>query len=117
MIAWLRIAHNLQKFVLLCPNLIVRDRLEDDFQGGKVFRDRDLLPDWAHCRADDFALTTLGSGKEGGLASLLGACVILGNIHQFYQSNQGGQSNLAALMNGPNFAVLNNEAHNSPAPE
>ena len=65
-IAWLRIAYNIQKFVLLCPNLIVRDRLEDDFQGGKVFKDRDLLPEWTHNRPQDFVLTTLGSGKEGG---------------------------------------------------
>ena len=116
-IAWLRIACGVQKFVLLCPNLIVRDRLEDDFQNGKVFRDRDLLPSWASCRADDFALTTLGSGKEGGWSSLLSAQVILGNIHQLYQNKPGGQSNLAALMNGPKFAVFNDEAHNSPAPK
>src|SRR5437667_268350 len=43
LIAWLRIAHAVQKLVLLCPNLIVRDRLEDDFEKGKVFSDRDLL--------------------------------------------------------------------------
>lgn len=116
-IAWLRTAHNVQKFVMLCPNLIVRDRLEDDFEGGKVFKDRDLLPDWAHSRARDFVLTTLGSGKEGGWASLFSASVILGNIHQFYLSNKSGQSNLSALMNGPEFALFNDEAHNSPAPE
>ena len=115
--AWLRIAHGVQKFVMLCPNLIVRDRLEDDFEGGKVFRDRDLLPDSAPCKPDDFALTTLGSDKEGGWASLFGASVILGNIHQFYQSNKSGQSNLSALMNGPPFALFNDEAHNAPAPE
>ncbi len=116
-IAWLRIAHGIQKFVMLCPNLIVRDRLEDDFQGGKVFKDRSLLPQWAHSGPEDFALTTLGSDKEGGWASLLGANVVLGNIHQFYQSNRSGQSNLSALMNGPEFALFNDEAHNSPAPE
>lgn len=116
-IAWLRIAHNVQKFVMLCPNLIVRDRLEDDFQGGKVFKDRDLLPDWGHNRPQDFVLTTLGSGKEGGWADLLSASVILGNIHQFYLSNKSGQSNLSGLMNGPEFALFNDEAHNSPAPE
>ena len=115
--AWLRIAHDVQKFVMLCPNLIVRDRLEDDFEGGKVFRDRDLLPDSAPCKPDDFALTTLGSNKEGGWATLFGASVILGNIHQFYQSNKSGQSNLSALMNGPPFALFNDEAHNTPAPE
>ncbi len=116
-IAWLRIAHNVQKSAMLCPNLIVRDRLEDDFEGGKVFKDRDLLPDWGPCRPQDFVLTTLGSGKEGGWASLFSASIILGNIHQFYQSNKSGQSNLSALMNGPDFALFNDEAHNSPAQE
>ena len=117
LIAWLRIAHGMQKFVLLCPNLIVKDRLEDDFQRGKVFRDRGLLPDWSSLKPEDFALTTLGSGREGGWASLLGATVVLGNIHQFYLSNSTGQSNLSALMNGPDLVLFNDEAHNSPAEE
>jgi hypothetical protein len=43
--------------------------------------------------------------------------VVLGNIHQFYHSNKSGQSNLAGLMNEPEFAIFNDEAHNSPAPE
>lgn len=116
-VAWLRIAHKVQKFVMLCPNLIVRDRLEDDFQAGKVFKDRDLLPSQGNYQPQDFVLTTLGSKKEGGWASLLSASVILGNIHQFYLSNKSGQSNLSALMNGPDFALFNDEAHNSPAPE
>ena len=114
--AWLRIAHSIQKFVMLCPNLIVRDRLQDDFQNGKVFTDRNLLPEGTYSPAD-FSLTTLGSDEDGGWASLLGASVVLGNIHQFYQSNKSGQSNLSALMNGPEFALFNDEAHNSPAPE
>ncbi len=118
LVAWLRIAHGAQKFVLLCPNLIVRDRLEDDFQNGKVFKDRDLLPGSAITSGmGNFDLTTLGSGKEGGWSSLFSASVILGNIHQFYLSNKSGQSNVAGLMNGPDFAVFNDEAHNSPAPE
>lgn len=117
LIAWLRIAHGVQKFVLLCPNLIVRDRLEDDFERGKVFKDRSLLPASCAYRAEDFVLTTLGSGREGGWASLLSADIVLGNIHQFYLSNKAGQSNLSALMNGDDFALFNDEAHNSPAPE
>lgn len=117
LIAWLKIAHHVEKFVLLCPNLIVRDRLEEDFDGGKVFKDRDLLPDWSPSKSSDFILTTLGSGKEGGWAALFSATVILGNIHQFYESNRSGQSNLSALMNGPDFALFNDEAHNSPAEE
>jgi type III restriction enzyme len=116
-IAWLRISHGVQKFLLLCPNLIVRDRLEEDFEKGKVFKDRDLLPNWATALPQDFDLTTLGSDKSSGWASMLGASVILGNIHQFYQSNKTGQINLSAMMNGPGFVLFNDEAHNSPAEE
>lgn len=116
-VAWLRISHGVQKFLLLCPNLIVRDRLEEDFEKGKVFKDRDLLPDWSNARPQDFDLTTLGGGKDGGWASFLGASLVLGNIHQFYQSNISGKRNLSALMNGPAFVLFNDEAHNSPAEE
>ena len=117
LVAWLRIAHDIQTFLMLCPNLIVRDRLEDDFEKGRVFKARDLLPDWGYARPQDFTLTTLGSGKDGGWASFLGASIVLGNIHQFYQTNKAGQSNLSALMNGPDFVLFNDEAHNSPAEE
>ena len=117
LVAWLRIAHDVQKFALLCPNLIVRDRLDDDFEKGKVFEERDLLPVWGHARPSDFTLTTLGSGKDTGWSSFLGASIVLGNIHQFYTSNKVGQSNLSALMNGPDFVLFNDEAHNSPALE
>ena len=117
LMVWLRLAHDVQRFVLLCPNLIVRDRLEDDFQDGKVFADRDLIPKGAIVSKDDFALTTLGSDRPSGWANMLGASVILGNIHQFYNSNATGQTNLANLLNGPRFAIFNDEAHNSPAPE
>ncbi len=116
-IAWLRIAHDVQKFVMLCPNLIVRDRLEEDFENGKVFADRDLIPEGAIVTKDDFALSTLGSDRPGGWANMLGATVILGNIHQFYASNASGLTNLSSLMNDPSFALFNDEAHNSPAPQ
>ena len=117
LIAWLRIAHEIQRFLLLCPNLIVRDRLEDDFENGKVFADRDLIPQDAIVNKDDFALTTLGSDKPKGWANMLGASVILGNIHQFYTSTKSGMANLANLLNESDFVVFNDEAHNSPAPE
>src|SRR3990172_7766861 len=117
LIAWLRIAHNVQKFLLLCPNLIVRDRLEDDFEKGKVFTSRSLLPNWQPARPQDFILTTLG-GNGGGWHNLFSADVILGNIHQFYtKSSKAAWSNLSGLMNGPDFALFNDEAHNSPAEE
>ena len=117
LMVWLRLAHDVQRFVLLCPNLIVRDRLEDDFENGKVFVDRGLIPPGAIVSKDDFALTTLGSDRPAGWANMLGASVILGNIHQFYTSNAAGQSNLANLLNNADFVIFNDEAHNSPAPE
>ncbi|GIV04549.1 MAG: hypothetical protein KatS3mg016_0124 [Fimbriimonadales bacterium] len=116
-IAWLRYAHEVHKFVILCPNLIVRDRLQADFEGGKVFKDRDLIPKDADFQAGDLVLTTLGGGNTGGWANLFSSNIVLGNIHQFYTSNTVGQSNLSALMNGPDFVLFNDEAHNSPAPE
>ena len=116
LMTWLRLAHDIKKFVILCPNLIVRDRLEEDFENGKVFVDRDLIPSNVSITKDDFALTTLGSGRPGGgWANLLGANVILGNVHQFYESNASGLSNLSALMSEGDFVLFNDEAHNSAA--
>lgn len=115
--AWLRISHNIEKFLIICPNLIVRDRLVSDFKGGKVFVDRDLLPKSSILKPSDFDLTELGGDKGGTYMNLLSAKVVLGNIHQFYATNKSGQSNLAALMEGHDFALFNDEAHNSPAEE
>ena len=116
---WLRLAHNVQRFLILCPNLIVRDRLEADFRGGRVFRERELIPPGAIASADDFALTTLGGASQTTAADLFGANVVLANIHQFYQSSTTGQQNLWGLLEADRspLAVFNDEAHNTPAPE
>lgn len=112
---WLRIAHGVGRFVILCPNRIVRDRLEEDFVDGKVFVDRDLIPEGNYITSEDFAPTVLGTDRPRGFANLMGANVIIGNIARFYQSTHSGQTNLAELMNGADMAVFNDEAHNSPA--
>ncbi len=115
---WLRLSHDVQRFLILCPNLIVRDRLRDDFRGGKVFLDRELIPPASGVTADDFALTTLG-GEAAATASLLGAHVVLANIHQFYTGTARGQENRYLFLGADQspFAVFNDEAHNTPAPE
>lgn len=116
---WLRLAHDVQRFLILCPNLIVRDRLESDFRGGRVFEERNLIPPGAIISPDNFALTTLGGTSRASAADLFGANVILANIHQFYRSSKTGQQNLWSLLeaNHDAFAVFNDEAHNTPAPE
>lgn len=43
-VAWLKYAHSVHKFLLLCPNTIVRDRLEDDFIDAKIFRTFGFFP-------------------------------------------------------------------------
>ncbi len=116
---WLRLAHDVRRFLILCPNLIVRDRLEADFRDGKVFRDRDLIPPGQIVSAGDFALTTLGGDSADRATSLLGSNVVLANIHQFYRSSVTGRRNLWDLLEADQtpFAVFNDEAHNTPAPE
>lgn len=116
---WLRLAHDIRRFLILCPNLIVRDRLETDLRSGKVFVDRDLIPPGGIVAADDFALTTLGGSAKATSGNLFGANVVLANIHQFYRSNATGRQNLWSLLEADRtpFAVFNDEAHNTPAPE
>ncbi len=116
---WLRLAHQVHRFLILCPNLIVRDRLEDDFHGGKVFIERDLIPPGEVVSASDFALTTLGGDSKSTASNLFGSNVVLANIHQFHQNSKTGQGNLARFldMNQTPFAIFNDEAHNTPAPE
>lgn len=116
---WLRLSHRVQRFLVLCPNLIVRDRLRDDFRKGKVFHERGLLPPGGGIGADDFALTTLGGAERASTAALLGAHVVLANIHQFHRTSKTGQENLWALFGADErpFAVFNDEAHNTPAPQ
>jgi superfamily II DNA or RNA helicase len=52
------------------------------------------------------------------LPSISGAARRPGNIQQLYQTNIGGQRNLAYLMRyAEEVAIFNDEAHNTPAPE
>ncbi len=117
---WLRLSHNVQRFLILCPNLIVRDRLEADFKDGKVFRERGLiLPGQDVAQPESFALTTLGGDSDKVAADLFGSNVTLANIHQFYLNAKTGQENFYGFLeaNQTPFAIFNDEAHNTPAPQ
>ncbi|NQS98569.1 MAG: DEAD/DEAH box helicase family protein [candidate division Zixibacteria bacterium] len=115
-IAWLKYSHNFDKFLLLCPNTIVRDRLEDDLKDANVFRYFQFFPPGAEHYTNDLGLHIMESGK--GPQGMLENGIILGNIHQLYESNINGKRNLAYLLNFiEELAVFNDEAHNTPAPE
>ncbi len=115
-IAWLKVCHDMHKFLVLCPNTIVRDRLEDDFRDGKVFRDFRFFPPGCEHFTNELNLHMMeaGAGPQG----ILESGIVLGNIHQLYQTNVSGQRNLAYLMRfAEELAIFNDEAHNTPAPE
>ena len=115
-IAWLKVCHDVQKFVLLCPNTIVRDRLEDDFRDAKVFRYFGFLPPGTEHYTNQLGLHVMQPGEEP--QGIRDHGVILGNIQQLYQSNISGRRNMAVLMNSTDkIAVFNDEAHNTPAAE
>ena len=55
-----------------------------------------------------------GASPQG----ILDSGVILGNIHQLYEANTSGKRNLDWFLNKVgNFAIFNDEAHNTPAEE
>jgi len=115
-VAWLKVSHGYNKFVLLCPNTIVRDRLEDDFKDAKVFRDFAFFPPGTQHYTNELGCHVMepGASPQG----IRDQGVILGNIQQLYQSNTNGKRNLAVLMNATDkIAVFNDEAHNTPAAE
>ncbi|MBM3436542.1 MAG: hypothetical protein FJY07_10050, partial [Bacteroidetes bacterium] len=112
--AWLKMCHDIHKFVVLCPNTIVRDRLEEDFMNTKVFRNFQFFPYGTEHFINDLTFHMLGSDASG----IRDSGIILGNIHQLYESNINGKRNLGVLLNqSGHIAVFNDEAHNTPASE
>ena len=115
-IAWLKYCHGIHKFLLLCPNTIVKDRLYDDFENAQVFRDFNFFPPGTEHYTNELGLHLAESGASP--SGMLDNGVILGNIHQFYQSNTSGQRNIAFIKRYiGEIAVFNDEAHNTPATE
>ncbi|MFQ5853395.1 MAG: DEAD/DEAH box helicase [Candidatus Binatia bacterium] len=120
LMAWLRLCHEIRSFVLLSPNTIVRERLKLDFEQpsreDSVWRKFNLFPpEFAHY-VHDMTLHVLEPGS--GSAGIRSAAVVLGNIHQLYQSNTQGAENLGVILNHlGRIAVFNDEAHNTVAPK
>ena len=119
-IAWLKLSQKTDKFLILVPNLIVRDRLEKDFlvynNEKSVFQKFDLLPkEFKYLESELNAHIMEGGASPQGI---LESGIILGNIQQLYESNISGQRNLDWFLNKiGDFANFNDEAHNTPAAE
>jgi len=68
-------------FLIIAPNVIVFERLREDFENGKIFLDWDLIPsDWKH----DWNNMTYIMRGESRKSSTEGT-LYLTNIHQIYQ--------------------------------
>jgi len=116
-IAWLKMSYNISKFLIIVPNLIVRDRLEMDFTDKIVFKKFKFFPPELESQMlNELDLHTLESGH--GPQGIMSSGIVLGNIQQLYTTNISGQRNLAFVSNyAPEIAIFNDEAHNTPAPE
>lgn len=115
-IAWLRMAYQIRNFIILTPNIIVRDRLQTDFEKGKIFRDFKFFPALYSNLIDDLNIHVLG--EKQAPQGMLESGVVLGNIQQLYSRNGKVSRNLAYIMHFlGDLAVFNDEAHNTPATE
>ena len=75
-------------FLIIAPNVIVFERLKEDFESGKVFQEWDLIPkEWKH----DWQMTYILRG-ESRKTSTEGT-LYLTNIHQIYNPRDGQDGN------------------------
>ena len=121
-IAWLKFSYpaNFEKFLIICPNLIVKDRLSKDFIRSQennmmtVFEKWDITPDEVINKR--LSATILESG--GNPQNILNADVVITNIQELYTFGTNTFRNLDYLgKNVSKIAIFNDEAHNSVAPE
>jgi superfamily II DNA or RNA helicase len=119
-IAWLKYAYptTFEKFILICPNLIVKDRLTTDFirsgdnKNTTIFEKWSLTPD--ETLNKNISAAVLESG--GNPQNMLTADIIITNIQELYDTGSNTARNLDFIKSKiGNIAILNDEAHNSVA--
>ena len=114
-IFWLKSVYEINKFVILTPNTIVRARLETDFREGAVFEKFGIATPQTKILINELGLHMMKSGEQP--QGMLESGIILGNIQQLYSAG-GSNRNLAYLQEFVgDVAIFNDEAHNTPAPE
>lgn len=120
-IGWLFYAHaeEVNKILILVPNLIVRDRLEYDFvrsedRKSTIFENWDMTPDKNLNERLSAAILESGSYPQ----RMLEVDIIIANIQELYPHNTNTGSNLNYILkNFDNLAIFNDEAHNTNATE
>ena len=95
-----------QAFALIAPNVIVYQRLLDDFRGGAIFRDDPLIPpEWE----SDWQFTVVT--RDDPVVSSTPGTLYLTNIHQLYESRGRARATaepteMTAVLGGPRPGAL-----------
>ena len=113
MIAYFMIVHDVNKFLILVPNTIVRARLKDEFDPESKTFVYNLFPFFYNGTGDLIKRIGLHMMEQGKAPTgIRQASIILGNIHQIYD----GKISLEIIQkNLGNLVIFNDEAHNSKA--
>lgn len=73
-------------FLIIAPNVIVYERLKEDFENGRIFQEWDLIPrEWRH----DWQMTCIMRGESRKTATE--GTLYLSNIHQFYEGKENSE--------------------------
>jgi superfamily II DNA or RNA helicase len=113
MIAYMMIAHDQYRFLILTPNTIVRERLVDEFDKNSETYIYDIFPfftnSYEHLRNKITLHIMKPSESAAGVRS---GNIILGNIHQIYERTDNWKVLRDSI---DSLCIFNDEAHNTKA--
>lgn len=115
LVAYFWQVHKVEKFLLVTPNTIVRERVKDDFEPnnpGFAYKDFPLFFN-SYTNVPQRIVTKVLRGR-GDEASIKDANIIVANIHQLYEGRESLEILLAENIT-PSLVVFNDEAHNAAA--
>jgi len=113
MIAYMMIVHEQYKFLILTPNTIVRERLDDEFDPNSPTYIYNVFPFFFN--SFESLKTRISLHKMQPTATAAGirsGTIILGNIHQIYER---GDNWKVLRDNVDSLCIFNDEAHNTKA--
>lgn len=105
-----------EKFLILVPNTIVRERVKDDFEVRNPAYAYKEFPFFfnGHQRTPERLVCTV-LRDSGDAAGIRDAHVIVSNIHQLYENRQSPSLDVLLSDAVHDLVILNDEAHNAAA--
>lgn len=105
-----------QKFLIVTPNTIVRERVQEDFDvrhPAYAYKEFPFFFNSYRRAPERLVRTVLRDGSDA--AGIREAQVIVANIHQLYEGRQSPSLEVLLSDSVPNIVLLNDEAHNAAA--